>query len=75
MRSHINYPLFFFFFIKTKFTYFKTSAKKKKKNVSSLFFFLTSLKMLPISNDPKKEKIKDTLLGLHWAAITGNVGK
>lgn len=31
--------------------------------------------MLPISNDTKKEKLKDVLLGLHWAATTGNVGK
>lgn len=31
--------------------------------------------MLPASNDPKKEKLKDVLLGLHWAATTGNVGK
>ncbi|CAO0802538.1 unnamed protein product [Mucor circinelloides] len=30
--------------------------------------------MLPISNDTKKEKLKDALLGLHWAATTGNVG-
>ncbi|KAG2202481.1 hypothetical protein INT47_013097, partial [Mucor saturninus] len=30
--------------------------------------------MLPTSHDVKKEKLKDTLLGLHWAAITGNVG-
>ncbi|KAG1077307.1 hypothetical protein G6F42_024933 [Rhizopus arrhizus] len=30
--------------------------------------------MLPISNDTKKEKLKDVLLGLHWAATTGNVG-
>ncbi|CAO3640895.1 unnamed protein product [Mucor hiemalis] len=30
--------------------------------------------MLPVSNDPKKEKLKDVLLGLHWAATTGNVG-
>ena len=31
--------------------------------------------MLPTSNDTKKEKLKDVLLGLHWAATTGNVGK
>lgn len=31
--------------------------------------------MLPSSNDTKKEKLKDILLGLHWAATTGNVGK
>ncbi|KAF1799169.1 ankyrin repeat-containing domain protein [Mucor lusitanicus] len=30
--------------------------------------------MLPTSNDAKKEKLKDVLLGLHWAATTGNVG-
>ncbi|KAK4515943.1 uncharacterized protein ATC70_010903 [Mucor velutinosus] len=30
--------------------------------------------MLPMSNDAKKEKLKDVLLGLHWAATTGNVG-
>ncbi|KAG2237903.1 hypothetical protein INT48_002208 [Thamnidium elegans] len=29
--------------------------------------------MLP-TNDTKKEKLKENLLGLHWASITGNVG-
>ncbi|KAI8987382.1 hypothetical protein BDF20DRAFT_910012 [Mycotypha africana] len=30
--------------------------------------------MLSNSHDTKKERLKDSLLGLHWAATTGNVG-
>lgn len=38
-----------------------------------IFYFDIDITMLP-SNDTKKEK-KENLLGLHWASITGNVGK
>jgi hypothetical protein len=31
--------------------------------------------MLPPSYDSKKEKLKDIVIALHWAATTGNVGK
>jgi hypothetical protein len=58
----------------------ENSATKSIVKAFSFFLFLFknwlhAYTMLQGCHDQKKERLKDMLLGLHWAATTGNIGK